>query len=340
MKSILLLLVFAFGLSSIGDQGDVTVPPTEVKRVYELPSPNPADPLPENLQDRMFHLENVYRQFSVKPMSISKSEREYPNGAFHLQLIKLGNHREELSLQEKSQIKEAIYKATGARFSLDITTLVMPKEEELVGYISELDKEEQKMLLVNPEACLDKECKEIEKFWVSLEDDTVIVTNNSDGSNKFEDLKLGDLLHIWTTQAVLLSSPPQYTALDIEVVEPEEETPVALSALVKTDFNGIKQIDVRFGDGKKLAITDTKSLEEISSILKRIELVRANDKRTIVGSLYGMELTIGDTKFRYGTSLRFDNIKYKQNSVTTELNDYIVALGRASIPNLLPGIQR
>ncbi|MCY9696019.1 DUF3221 domain-containing protein [Paenibacillus alginolyticus] len=339
MKSILLLLVFAFGLSSIGNQSDIAVPPTEVERVYELPSHNLTAPLPGNLQERIYHLENVYKQFSVKPLSLSKSESEYPNGAFHLQLLKLGNHREELSLQEKSQVKEAIYKATGSRFSLDITTLVITKEEELVGYISELDTKEQKMLLVNPEACLNKECKEIEKFWVKLDEDAVIVTNKSNGSNKFEDLKLGDLLHVWTTGAVLQSSPPQFTALDIEVVEPEDETPVALSTLMKTDFNGIKQIDVRFGDGKKLSITDTKSLEDISSKLKRIELVRANDKRTFYGFLYGMELTIGDTKFRYGTSLRFDNIKYKQNSVTTELNDYIVALGRASIPNLLGGIR-
>lgn len=339
MKSILLLLVFAFGLSSIGHQGDIAVPPTEVEGVYELPFPNPTAPLPENLQDRILQLENVYRQLLVKPMSIYKSEGEYPNGAFHLQFLKLGNHREELSLQEKSQIKEAIYKAIGSRFTLDITTLVVPKEEELVGYISELDREERKILLVHPDACSDKECKEIEKFWVKLDEDAVIVTNSSDSSNKFEDLKLGDLLHVWTTQAVLLSYPPQYTALDIEVVEPEDETPVALSALMKTDFNGIKQIDVRYGDGNKLSITDTKSLEEISSKLKRIELVRANDKRTFYGYLYGMELSIGDNKFQYGTSLRFDNIKYKKNSVTTELNDYIVALGRASIPNLLGGIR-
>lgn len=339
MKSLLLLFVFALGLGGIGNQDDVPVPPTEVKGVYELPSPNPTAPLPENFQDRIFHLENVYRQLSVKPMSIYKSEGEYPNGAFHLQLLKLGNHREELSLQEKSQIKEAIFKSIGERISLNITTLVIPKEEELVGYISELDKREQKMLLVNPEACLDKECNEFDKFWVSLEEDADIVTNNSDGSNKFEDLKLGDLLYVWTTGAVLQSYHAQYTALDIEVVEPEDETPVALSALMKTDFNGIKQIDVRFGDGKKLAITDSKSLEEISSKLKRIELVRANDKRTIYGSLYVMELTIEDNKFRYGTSIRFNEIKYKQNSLTKELNDYIVTLGRESIPNLLPSIK-
>lgn len=195
------------------------------------------------------------------------------------------------------------------------------------------------MLLVNPEACSDKECKKKEKFWVSLEKDAIIVTNDSNASSKFEDLKLGDWLHVWTTGAILQSYPVQYTALDIEVVEPEDETPVALSALMKTDFNGIKQIDVRFGDGNKLAITDSKSLEDISSKLKRIELVRANDQRTWIGFLYEMELTIGDNKFQYGTSLRFDNIKYKQNAVTTELNDYIVALGRASIPNLLGGIQ-
>ncbi|KRF23148.1 hypothetical protein ASG93_29685 [Paenibacillus sp. Soil787] len=326
-------------MSNVGNQEEVAVPPAEVKRVYELPSPNPTAPLPENLQDRIYHLENVYKQFSVKPMSIYKSEGENPNGAFHLQLLKLGNHREELSLQEKSQIKDAIYKAIGSRFSLDITTLVISKEEELVGYISELDKEGQKMLLVNPEACSDKECKKKEKFWVSLEKDAIIVTNDSNASSKFEDLKLGDWLHVWTTGAILQSYPVQYTALDIEVVEPEDETPVALSALMKTDFNGIKQIDVRFGDGNKLAITDSKSLEDISSKLKRIELVRANDQRTWIGFLYEMELTIGDNKFQYGTSLRFDNIKYKQNAVTTELNDYIVALGRASIPNLLGGIQ-
>lgn len=339
MKSILLLLLFACGLSNIGNQGDVAVPPTEVESVYALPSTNPTAQLPENLQDRIYHLENVYKQFSVKPMSISKSESEYPNGAFHLQLLKLGNHREELSSQEKGQIKEAIYKAIGSRFSLDITTLVISKEEELVGVISEINRGEQKMLLVNPEACLEKECKEKEKFWVKLDEDAVVVTNKSNGSNKFEDLKLGDWLHVWTTGAVLQSYPAQYSGLDIEVVEPEDETPVALSNLMKTDFNGIKQIDVRFGDGNKLSITDTKSLEEISSKLKRIELVRANDKRTFYGSLYGMELTIGESKFQYGTSLRFDGIKYKQNSVTTELNDYIVALGRASNPNLLSGIR-
>jgi hypothetical protein len=133
-------------------------------------------------------------------------------------------------------------------------------------------RKEQMILIVNPETCI-VESKKIDKFWVSLENDAVIVTNSSDSFNKFEDLKL------------------------IEVVEPQDETPVALSALMKTDFKGITQIDVRFGDGNKLAIIDTKSLEDISSKLKRIELVRANDKRTIYGSLYGMELTMGITSF-------------------------------------------
>jgi hypothetical protein len=76
MKSILLLLVFAFGFSNIENQGDVAVPPDEAERVHVLPSPNLTAQLPENLEDRIYHLKNVYKQFSVKPLSIYKSEGE------------------------------------------------------------------------------------------------------------------------------------------------------------------------------------------------------------------------------------------------------------------------
>ncbi|MEC0229617.1 hypothetical protein [Paenibacillus alba] len=330
MNTILLFLLVAFGMTDSGTVSDVLNPPAKEEAGYQLPYPN-QEAKSAYLQNQVFQLENVYSRFSVAPMNMYVSMEGQPRETLHLELRILGKPREELSDQEISRIREAIYKAVGKRFNLEITTRVIPKEAEIVGAISEIDSTNRQVLIVN----LDSE--NTEKYWVNVVDDIVI--RRGEGDAKFEDLKLGDWLNVWSTGAVAQSLPALATALEIEIAEPQDTTPKALATLMGTDFKDIKQIDIRFGDGKKLVITDNAMIADISSKLLNIELIPSRDQRTVIGFLFSMELSVGDRKVKYGNPLWIDGVKYQQTVLTEELNKDIVKYGRANLPNLLPGIK-
>ncbi|OPH59258.1 hypothetical protein BC351_20280 [Paenibacillus ferrarius] len=336
MNTILLFLLVAFGMTDSGTVSDVLNPPAKEEAGYQLPYPN-REAKPADLQNQVFQLKSVYSQFSVAPMNMEVSMQDQPRETLHLELRILGKPREELSNQEIIQIREAIYKAVGKRFNLEITTRVIPKEADIVGAISKIDSTNRQVLIVNTDNCRDEACVNTEKCWVNFVNDVVIRHGERDA--KFEDLKLGDWLNVWSTGAVEQSLPGRATALEIEIAEPQDTTPKSLATLMGTDFKDIKQIDIRFGDGKKLVITDNAMIADISSKLLNIELIPSRDQRTVLGFLFSMELSVGDRKVKYGNPLWIDGVKYQQTVLTEELNKDIVKYGRANLPNLLPGIK-
>ncbi|GFZ95663.1 hypothetical protein GCM10008018_47540 [Paenibacillus marchantiophytorum] len=338
MNSILLFLLVALGMTDSGMPYELLHAAQREEAVYELPTLNSPNALHDELQTQIFELDAVYQQYSVKPLRMDISLKGQPRETVNLQLRKLGKPREGLNMQENTSIKEAIYKVIGKRFPLEITTKVIPLEAEVVGAITEINETERRVLIINREGCVDGPCQfQPEAYRLKLEEDTVI--RSGSGPLKFEDLKVGDWLHVWTTGAVEQSYPAQMVALEMEIAEPLDETPIALTTLMKTDLKQMDKIDIRFGDGKNLEITDSEWLADISAKLQKIELVPSRDQRTYYGYLYTMEISIGDKKFKYGSSLDFDGLRYKQNMQTKEFNDDLIAKARTSIPNLLPGIQ-
>ncbi|TXK75388.1 hypothetical protein [Paenibacillus sp. N3.4] len=338
MNSILLFLLVVLGMTDSGISYDLLHATQREEAVYELPSSPMTDAWARDFPNQVFMLDRVYQQFSVKPTSMSISKQGNPRETVHLELRKLGKPREELNFQEITSIREAIYKAIGKRFSLEITTKVIPKEAEVVGVITATDAKERRVLIANSESCLKEACRQKpEAYWLRFEADTVIKSAN--GLLKFDDMRVGDWLNVWTTGAVELSYPAQTVALEVEIAAPLDETPIALTTIMKSDFKGIDKINIRLGDGKKLEITDSQWLADISSRLQAIELVPSRDYRTFYGFLYTMEISIGKNKYRYDSSFAFDGHMYRQNEWTQEFNAYMISTARTHIPNLLPGIE-
>ncbi|MFD0696897.1 hypothetical protein ACFQZT_22780 [Paenibacillus sp. GCM10027628] len=328
MKTFLIFVLVSFGWIHLSSQGNSS--PPSVNSVESNLS----------LQDQVYALDQVYKQFSLVVRSVSTSLNEHQEDMILLDVRKIEQHREALGEKETADLKQAIYKAIGRSFPLEITSYVIPNEAEAVGIITEIDAEDHKVLIVNPEWCLDRDCKEHESYWVKPENDIKIISEVQDGMLNFGQLRIGDWIEVWSNGAVLQSAPAEMLALDIVVKIEKNEPAVALSSLLKTNFEPIKQIDIRYGDGKSLTLTDEKVLERIASMLKKIELTPARDQRTVIGFLYFMDITIGDRKIRYENDLRFGDLKYLHNFLTQELNDEIVRIGREKIPNLLPGIVR
>jgi hypothetical protein len=111
-----------------------------------------------------------------------------------------------------------------------------------------------------------------------------------------------------------------------------------LSDILQNDFSLVSQIDVQFGDGKKLIINDKDQINEIVRHLKEINLEKSEDQTQSHGYLYFLDLSLGDKKVRYSSDLWFDHTRYQANQQTKEFDKLIVEYGRKIFPNLLPGI--
>jgi hypothetical protein len=113
---------------------------------------------------------------------------------------------------------------------------------------------------------------------------------------------------------------------------------IPLSDIMQNEFSLVTQIDVRYGDGKRLIIQDMDQISEIVRFMKEIQLEKLEYQTPSQGYLYYMDLTIEDKKVRYFSDLKFDKIGYKANQQTKELNKFMLEYGRKTFPNLLPGI--
>ncbi|MFD0867966.1 MULTISPECIES: hypothetical protein [Paenibacillus] len=113
---------------------------------------------------------------------------------------------------------------------------------------------------------------------------------------------------------------------------------MSLTGVLKSDFSNVNEIDVQFSDGNKFSVTDSKTIQDIVSRIKSIE-VRETDSKG-VGYLYFFDLKDGNQTYRLDSNLTFGGKNYEStNDNSKKLNDFILKLGRDRIPGLLPGVQ-
>ena len=110
-----------------------------------------------------------------------------------------------------------------------------------------------------------------------------------------------------------------------------------LTEVLKSDLMNVNRIDVRFGDGNKIEMTDPITIQDIVSKLKSIEVRETKSKG--VGSLFYLELKEADKMYRLGNEFIFNGKTYETiGENAKKLNEAIIKLGRDQIPGLLPGV--
>jgi len=121
---------------------------------------------------------------------------------------------------------------------------------------------------------------------------------------------------------------------------PASETdPVPLTAVLGIDLDTVERIEIRYGDGRGLMVTDSETVRGIADRLKAVT-VRESEAES-VGYLYFMDLFQGDQTRRVGDRYtHLDDRTYEtvQNEAGRALNAFILSLGRERMPDLLPGI--
>ncbi|WNQ08827.1 hypothetical protein MJA45_14295 [Paenibacillus aurantius] len=107
-----------------------------------------------------------------------------------------------------------------------------------------------------------------------------------------------------------------------------------------SDSFSLEEMIVRFGDGRELIITDQETLGKVTSLLKSIRLHKVGTEPNGVGQLYQLEMKSGSTHIRFSSGLYLNRAQYeaRPESARRELDEYIVTLGRAPYPDLLPGL--
>ncbi|WP_144938525.1 hypothetical protein [Paenibacillus sp. 32O-W] len=77
---------------------------------------------------------------------------------------------------------------------------------------------------------------------------------------------------------------------------------MSLTDVLKSDFSNVNEIDVQFSDGNKFSVTESKTIQDIVSRIKSIE-VRETDSKG-VGYLYFFDLKDGNQTYRWRKELR------------------------------------
>ncbi|WJH33692.1 hypothetical protein N6H14_27350 [Paenibacillus sp. CC-CFT747] len=107
-----------------------------------------------------------------------------------------------------------------------------------------------------------------------------------------------------------------------------------------SDSFSLEEMIVRYGDGRELTATDQGTLQEVTSLLNSIRLHKVGTEPNGVGQLYQLELKSGSSYSRFYSGLYLSGAQYeaRPESAKRELDEYIVTLGRAKYPDLLPGL--
>ncbi|MCP3773506.1 copper amine oxidase N-terminal domain-containing protein [Paenibacillus sp. MZ04-78.2] len=120
----------------------------------------------------------------------------------------------------------------------------------------------------------------------------------------------------------------RYSAHDNEIFlndAPAQYIP--LSTILKSDFDNITKIEVKFGDGGKvIPINEARTIGEISSKLKEIKLRKKNDQSPGFGYLYYLTIIAGDKELKYFNTLSLEDVSYESTQLTKELDNYILSL--------------
>ncbi|EST53861.1 hypothetical protein T458_18810 [Brevibacillus panacihumi W25] len=120
---------------------------------------------------------------------------------------------------------------------------------------------------------------------------------------------------------------------------PTEE--IDLQDFLHTDFSGINKMEVRFGDGNRMAIEEASTINTIVATLKGIRLKKLHSQSPeSVGYLYYMDISSDSQTVRYSKFVHDEHATYQSiGPKSKELDELIVKMGREKIPGLLSGIE-
>lgn len=120
---------------------------------------------------------------------------------------------------------------------------------------------------------------------------------------------------------------------------PTEE--IDLQDFLHTDFSGINKMEVRFGDGNRMAIEEASTINTIVATLKGIRLKKLHSHSPeSVGYLYYMDISSDSQTVRYSKFVHDEHATYQSiGPKSKELDELIVKMGREKIPGLLSGIE-
>lgn len=120
-------------------------------------------------------------------------------------------------------------------------------------------------------------------------------------------------------------------------VRQQEGVALYLTDLLNSQLLNVNRIDVQFGDGNKLGITDTDTIQKMVSQLRKIKVRESTLKG--VGYLYELIIYEDDKVYKMNSNLSINGKAYEPvDNEVNELNKIVVKIGRERIPNLLSGI--
>jgi hypothetical protein len=148
-------------------------------------------------------------------------------------------------------------------------------------------------------------------------------------------LKIRNPVYIFSLLIIIFAS--LFVGCDSKKNEEAKGKVMSLTEVLKSELSSVDGIDVQFGDGNKMEITDAKTIQDIVSQIKSIKVRETKSKG--VGYLYYLDLKQGDKTYRFSSDLTIDGKSYEAIDNTAEkLNDFMVKMGRDQIPGLLPGV--
>lgn len=123
-----------------------------------------------------------------------------------------------------------------------------------------------------------------------------------------------------------------------QIVETKQ---ISLTTVLGSGLNDISQIYVRYGDGKELTIVENEYLQKTTNILKGMQVIHVESMPDSVGQLYTLKIKDGSQIIEYSSSLFLNGKQYKvvNDVAKKDLDQYLIKIGRAVIPDLLPGIE-
>lgn len=117
-----------------------------------------------------------------------------------------------------------------------------------------------------------------------------------------------------------------------------ERDTMYLTSVLKSQLLNVSRIDIQFGDGNKMSITDSDTIQKLVSQIRKIKVRESTLKK--VGNLYVLKLNEDNEVYEIDSNLSVNGKAYEAiDNHASEFNKMVVKIGREKIPNLLPGIK-
>ncbi|MEK8130969.1 BsuPI-related putative proteinase inhibitor [Paenibacillus filicis] len=172
------------------------------------------------------HLGDLMEKHKVKVLMLGTDSDQVFIQVRHAEDVE---HR--LTEEELTKLRLALYELAGREFPLSLGQSECCSVPTLSGVITRIDGE--RVLIVNEDK-RNGDTSDPEATFISLAAEGKIRKAGSSEPLSFDQLKIGQQLHVWTTGLMLQSYPGQASALKIEIIaEAGEAKPQVLNGSVK-----------------------------------------------------------------------------------------------------------